>query len=403
MLEMLQNALIYGGSFILVLGVVVFVHEFGHFQVGRWCGIAVKSFSIGMGSEWFGWTDKHGTRWKVSKIPIGGFVSWVDDTDGSSVLPGTDENQELSQEEARKRGHFRAMPVGRRAAAVVAGPMANFVFAIVAFAAVALAMGRDATDYGAVTARVGNVVTGSAAASAGLQRGEIIRSVDGQTVENWPHFQSIIAANAGNELQLTLETPTGDTRTLSVTPQSVERPGPDGEPITVGAIGVQVGVRPEERTIVPVGLGDAAMFGVMNTWGLIESTINYIGGIFSGAASGRDIAGPIGILSQSGQVTSYALDTSDQELLSKIGGVALALLGWAAVLSVAVGFANLLPIPILDGGYLVMCAIEALRGGKPLPPAAQEWAFRAGVAVLASLFLFATWNDITRHLPGGAG
>lgn len=403
MLEMLQNALIYGGSFILVLGVVVFVHEFGHFQVGRWCGIAIKSFSIGMGSEWFGWTDKHGTRWKVSKIPIGGFVSWVDDTDGSSVLPATEESQELSPEEARRRGHFRAMPVGRRAAAVLAGPLANFVFAIFAFALVALAMGRDATDYGAVTARVGNVVTGSAAAAAGLQRGEIVRAVDGQSVENWPHFQSLIAANANVPLELTLETPTGETRTLSVTPQPVERPGADGEPVIVGAIGVQVGVRPEERTIVPVSVIDALQFGALNTWGLIERTLEYIGGIFGGGASGRDIAGPIGILSQSGQVTSYALDTSGQDVWSKTGSVAMALLGWAAILSVAVGFANLLPIPILDGGYLVMCAIEALRGGKPLPPAAQEWAFRAGVAVLASLFLFATWNDITRLLPGGAG
>lgn len=403
MLEMLQNALIYGGSFILVLGVVVFVHEFGHFQVGRWCGIAIKSFSIGMGSEWFGWTDKHGTRWKVSKIPIGGFVSWVDDTDGSSVLPATEESQELSPEEARKRGHFRAMPVGRRAAAVVAGPMANFVFAIFAFALVAIAMGRDVTDYGAVTARVGSVVTGSAAAEAGLQRGEIVRAVDGQPVASWPAFQTIIAQNANVPLELTLEGEAGDTRTLSVTPRPVERPGPDGEPITVGAIGVQVGVRPEERSIEAVGIVDALTFGALNTWGLITQTVEYIGGIFSGAASGGDVAGPLGILNQSGQVTAYALDTSGQDFLDKTGGVLLALLGWAAVLSVAVGFANLLPIPILDGGYLVMCAIEALRGGKPLPPMAQEWAFRAGVAVLASLFLFATWNDITRLLPGGAG
>ncbi|GAM99394.1 membrane-associated zinc metalloprotease [alpha proteobacterium U9-1i] len=402
MLELLQNALIYGGSFLLVLGVVVFVHEFGHFQVGRWCGIAIKSFSIGMGSEWFGWTDKHGTRWKVSKIPIGGFVSWVDDTDATSVLPATEESQELSPEEARRLGHFRAMPVERRAAAVIAGPMANFVFAIFAFALVAFAMGRDVTDYGAVTARVGNVMTGSAAAEAGLQRGEIVRAVNGEQVANWPAFQGIIAANPNVPLQLTLESEAG-TRTLDVTPRAIERPNASGETETVGAIGVQVGVRPEERTIEPVGILDALRFGVLNTWGLIAQTVEYIGGIFSGAASGADIAGPVGILSQSGQVTSYALDTSDQGLWGATSGVLLALLGWAAVLSVAVGFANLLPIPILDGGYLVMCAVEALRGGKPLPPVAQEWAFRAGFAVLASLFLFATWNDITRLLPGGAG
>jgi len=402
MLEMLQNALIYGGSSILVLGVVVFVHEFGHFQVGRWCGIAIKSFSIGMGSEWFGWTDKHGTRWKVSKIPIGGFVSWVDDTDGSSVLPATEESQELSPEEARKRGHFRAMPVGRRAAAVIAGPMANFVFAIFAFALVAFANGRDITDYSTIPARIGAVVSGSVAARAGLERGEVIVAVNGGAVQDWPTFQNIVAAHAGQALQLTLDRD-GVTRSVMLTPQATQRRTESGEMIEVGVIGVQVGVAPEDQVRAPLPVGDALTFGATYTWGLITQTVEYIGGIFSGSASGRDIAGPIGIFSQSGQVTTAALDTSGQGPAALAAGLALALLWWAAILSVAVGFANLLPIPILDGGYLVMCAIEALRGGKPLPPVAQEWAFRAGVAVLASLFLFATWNDITRLLPGGAG
>lgn len=402
MLEMLQNALIYGGSFILVLGVVVFVHEFGHFQVGRWCGIAVKSFSIGMGSEWFGWTDKHGTRWKVSKIPIGGFVSWVDDTDGSSVRPGTDENQELSQEEARKRGHFRAMPVGRRAAAVVAGPMANFVFAIFAFAAVAFANGRDATDYSAIPARIGAVMSGSVADRAGLERGEVIVAVNGGAVHDWPTFQNIVASHAGQPLELTLRRDEV-TRSVTLTPETTQRQTDSGERIEVGIIGVQVGVAAEDQVREPIGVLDALTFGGAYTWGLLQQTVEYIVGIFSGSASGSGIAGPLGIFNQSGQVTAAAIDTSGQGPGDLFGRVALALLGWAGVLSVAVGFANLLPIPVLDGGYLVMCAIEALRGGKPLPPMAQEWAFRAGVAVLASLFLFATWNDITRLLPGGAG
>ncbi len=129
--------------FIVILSVVVFVHEFGHFQVGRWCGIAVKSFSIGLGSEWFGWTDKHGTRWKLSRIPLGGFVSWIDDTDGSSTRPANEEDQALSPEEARRRGHFRAMPLWKRAATVAAGPLTNFIFAILAFALVAAIYGRD--------------------------------------------------------------------------------------------------------------------------------------------------------------------------------------------------------------------------------------------------------------------
>jgi regulator of sigma E protease len=402
MLEMLQNALIYGGSFILVLGVVVFVHEFGHFQVGRWCGIAIKSFSIGMGSEWFGWTDKHGTRWKVSKIPIGGFVSWVDDTDGSSVRPGTDESQELSPEEARKRGHFRAMPVGRRAAAVIAGPMANFVFAIFAFAAVAFATGRDATDYNTVPARIGGVERNSVADQAGLQPGELIVAVNGEHVDNWLAFQTMIAARPEERVELLLERG-GATRTVSVTPAAVMRDVEGQGRVRSGRIGVAPGVLPEDRVIAPRGVGESLLFGASYTWSLLSDTVTYIGGLFSGSASGRDVAGPLGIFTASGQVTATVLKAPTDGPLQLIGDLSLALLGWAAVLSVAVGFANLLPIPILDGGYLVMCAIEALRGGKPLPPMAQEWAFRAGVAVLASLFLFATWNDITRLLAGGAG
>jgi regulator of sigma E protease len=396
---MLQDALLYIGSFVLVLSLVVFVHEFGHFRVGRWCGVAVKSFSIGLGSEWFGWTDKHGTRWKVSRIPLGGFVSWVDDTDGSSTLPAREEDQALSTEEARKRGHFRAMPIWKRAATVAAGPLSNFVFSILAFGLAALIVGRDITDYTSIPARVGGVEASSPAATAGLRPGDVVRAVNGAPIATWGELQSVIASSPNTQLALIVQSG-GDQRSLNVTPRLVERPTAEGGTERVGAIGVRLGVLESDRTIEPVSPLAAIAHGASNTWEIVTRTGAYVGGIFTGANSGRDIAGPLGILNASGQVATMALDSDDGGPLDKVGTLLLALLQWAAMLSVAVGIVNLLPIPVLDGGHLLFYAIEAIRGGRPLPASAQEWAYRAGFAVIGSLFLFATWNDIVRLFPG---
>ncbi len=399
MASMLQDALIYVGSFVLVLSLVVFVHEYGHFRVGRWCGIAVKSFSIGLGSEWFGWTDKHGTRWKVSRIPLGGFVSWIDDTDGSSTRPAKEEDQALSEAEARRLGHFRAMPVWKRAATVAAGPLTNFIFAIVAFALAALIVGRDVTDYMSIVPRVGGVEAGSPAEAAGLRSGDVVRVANEAPITSWGQLQAVISANPGTPITLVLQNE-GEQRTTTVTPRLVERPTADGRVESVGAIGVRLGVLQNDRTIEPVGPLAALSFGAANTWEIVTRTGEYVGGIVTGQNSGGDIAGPLGILNASGQVATMALDSGDSGLGGKLGSLAIALLQWAAMLSVAVGIVNLLPIPVLDGGHLVFYAIEALRGGRPLPPMFQEWAYRAGFAVIGSLFLFATWNDISRLFPG---
>jgi regulator of sigma E protease len=385
-------------SFVTVLSLVVFVHEFGHFQAARWLKVAVKSFSIGMGPEWFGWTDKHKTRWKVSTIPLGGFVSWVDDTDPSSTAPATKEHQELSKEEARRRGHFRAAPLSTRAIVTAAGPLSNFIFAIAAFAALAMIFGRDATDYSKVTPRIGGVLENSAAAEAGLRPGEIVVAVDGAPIAEWGAFQNIIFQSAGRPLTLTLSDD-GATRTVVVTPRVEERLRPDGVTERVAQLGVGLNPLPGERIIEAVNPMQAVGIGASQTWALVVQTWNYVSGMVTGQNSGRDIAGPLGIFTASGQVAQDALSTpADQSHGGPLGMLALSLLGWAAMLSVAVGIVNLLPIPVLDGGHLLFYSVEAIRGGKPLPAVAQEWAFRAGLAVMASLFLFATWNDVTRHL-----
>ncbi len=378
-------------SFVVVLSVVVFVHEFGHFRVGRWCGMAVKSFSIGLGSELFGWTDRHGTRWKISRIPLGGFVSWVDDTDGSSTRPPSEEDRALSAEEARKLGHFRAMPLWKRAITVAAGPIANFVFAVFAFAVLALAMGRDATDIDTIPARIAQVSSNSPAAGAGLETGDIIRSVDGQTISSFSDLQQAIANSRQRELAL--EVVRGDeTLRMTVTPRE------QGGRRLLGVSGPLV--LPSERVVETYRLSESIAVGASNTWGIVAQTGAYLWRVITGRESGDQIAGVIGIANASGQVATSALNAPGASGGERIKLLALSLLSLAAMLSVAVGIVNLLPIPVLDGGHLVFYAIEAVRGGRPLPAEAQEWAYRAGFAVMASLFLFATWNDITRLFPG---
>lgn len=389
--EALTNILITIVAFVVVLSAVVFVHEFGHFRVGRWCGMAVKSFSIGLGSELFGWTDRHGTRWKVSRIPLGGFVSWIDDTDGSSTRPSSEENRALSPEEARRLGHFRAMPLWKRALTVVAGPAANFAFAIFAFAVLALAMGRDTTDISAIPARIAQVSANSPAAAAGLQSGDIINAVDGRTISSFTELQQVVTASSGEPLDLDVLRGEEALR-LNVAPREL-----DGRRV-LGVTGPLV--LQSERVIEPYGLVESLGVGAADTWGIVADTGSYLGRVLTGKESGDQIGGVIGIATTSGQVANSALNAPETSWGERLRLLALRMLWLTATLSVAVGIVNLLPIPVLDGGHLAFYAIEAIRGGRPLPETAQEWAYRAGFAVMASLFLFAMWNDITRLFPG---
>ena len=253
--------------------------------------------------------------------------------------------------------------------------------------------GRDATDPDAIPARIATVAAGSAAAEAGIRPGDVIVRAGDRDVANFTELQAQVAPSAGRPLPLVLRRD-AETLTLTITPRASEGRGVLG---VSGPLPLQA-----ERVIERYGFFEAISVGASNTWGIIAQTGSYIGAIFAGRESGDQIAGPLGIINVSGQVATSALSGpgGGADWTDRLGMLGLALLQLAAVLSVAVGFVNLLPIPILDGGHLLFYAIEALRGGKPLPPAAQEWAYRAGFAVMASLFLFATWNDISRLLPG---
>jgi regulator of sigma E protease len=385
-MDVLQNILIYAGSFVLVLSVVVFVHEFGHFQVARWRGVAIDTFSIGFGKTLVGWRDKQGVEWKIGALPLGGYVKFADDADAMSTAPREKIEDPAALAEARRKGLFHAQPLSTRSMVVAAGPITNFIFAILAFALLAFVLGRD-------VASLDTIEPDSPAAAAGLQPGDIVRSIDGRRIRDFQGLQRVIAASPDRTLNVIVMR---DEREVSL--QLTPRPHPDNP--QAGSIGVGHNSSPESRErINPVA---AIGIGASNTWQIIAQTGSYIGGVFTGRESGNQIAGPLGIINVSGQVATSALSGGDDDVsfTYRLGILALSLLNLAAVLSVAVGIVNLLPIPILDGGHLLFYAIEGARGGKPLPPSAQEWAYRAGFAVMASLFLFATWNDITRLFPG---
>jgi regulator of sigma E protease len=394
MLEMLKNILIYGGSFVVVLSVVVFVHEYGHFSAARLRKVAIDTFSIGFGKKIFGWRDKQGVEWKIGMLPLGGYVKFADDANAMSTAPVEPISDPAAKEEARRKGLFHAQPVSTRALVVAAGPVANFIFSVLAFGLLAFIMGRDVTDISQIPARIAGVVEGSAAAQAGLRSGDVIRAANDAPIANFPALQARIAAAAGQTLSLSVERE-GQRLTLNATPT---RRGDNGVLGVSGPLLLE-----SERQVERFSPLEAIGVGAQRTWSMVAQTGAYVGGIFAGRESGRDIAGPLGILNVSGQVASSALDAGEQTPSGAIGLLLLSLLGLAAMLSVAVGIVNLLPIPILDGGHLMFYAIEAVRGGKPLPAVAQEWAYRAGFAVMASLFLFATWNDITRHITGSQG
>jgi regulator of sigma E protease len=399
-LQGIQDLVIYLGAFVVVLSVVVFVHEFGHFQVARWRGVAIDTFSIGFGKTLFGWRDKQGVQWKIGALPLGGYVKFADDADAMSTAPREKIEDPAALAEARKRGLFHAQPLSTRSLVVAAGPLTNFVFSILAFATLALVWGKDVTDYSSIPARIGTVAENGAAADAGLRPNDIIRTINGAGIANFTDLQRIVSASAEQELTVGVERD-GGALTLTVTPRRAAAATADGPRAGQGILGVQGPlVLPTERQFERYGVVDAIGVGARNTWGIVDQTAAYIGAIFAGRESGDQIAGPLGIVNVSGQVASSALSGPDDSFFGKVGTLALALLGLAAVLSVAVGIVNLLPIPILDGGHLLFYGIEAVRGGRPLPASAQEWAYRAGFAVMASLFLFATWNDITRLFPG---
>jgi regulator of sigma E protease len=379
--------------FVLVLSLVVFVHEFGHFQAGRWCKIAIDTFSIGFGRTLVGWRDRQGVQWRIGALPLGGYVKFQDDANPMSTGPVSQYETPESFAAARAKGLFHAQPVASRAITTAAGPLTNFAFSILVFALLALFLGRDITPVQDLSARIDTVISGGPAELGGLRSGDVVRAVDGQEVASFGALQEAIRANPGKTVEIKVDR-AGQSVVLPVTVGSRNDIDQTGVETSVGFLNIDRRTAPDERQIQRFSLIGALGEGVRRVWEIISSTGAYIGNVFSGRASAEHIAGPAGIFDTSGKVARNAI-SGDATLTDKALGLVLSLLAFAATLSVAVGIVNLLPVPVLDGGHLLFYAIEAIRG-RPLSPRAQEVGFQAGFVMIASLFLFATWNDLQR-------
>ncbi len=358
--------------FLIVLTVVVFIHELGHFLVGRWCGVGVNAFSIGFGPELVGFTDRHGTRWKLSAIPLGGYVKFAGDVNGASVPDAASLSQMSPAERAVSFHHKTGL---QRALVVAAGPIANFLLAIAIFAGITYVNGRQI-----LAPRVDVVQAGSAAERAGFKPGDLVLSINGRSISSFTDMQRIVSASADDELSIAIDRD-GREMTLTAVPDLKETETPFGKQ-RIGLLGLQASRGPDDLKLVKYGLLDSIRLGAMETWYVVERTFTYIGRLVVGRESADQLSGPIRIAQVSGQVAT-------------LGGTA-GLISLVAVLSVSIGLINLFPIPLLDGGHLLFYGIEALRG-RPLSDRAQEIGFRIGLAIVVMLMLFATWNDIV-HL-----
>jgi regulator of sigma E protease len=354
--DALPKPLNFAIPFLIVLGVLIFFHELGHYLAARWRGVHVEAFSIGFGRALATWRDRRGTLWKLSWIPLGGYVK----------LHGQERPEDVGADVRalwQPGRTFHEKQVGSRAIIVAAGPVANFILAAVLFAALFATAGQPV-----ILPEVGDVAVGSAAARAGLQTGDRIEMIDGQPTARFEDIQHIVAPRPGQALKLQIrrgamtETVDLTTDTRMVSGQSI------------GSLGVTAHAAEFHRLSIPAAIAG----GVTHTWDVMVQTLAGVWQMISGGRGADDLGGPLRIAQLSGEVAQLGLPS---------------LIDFIAVLSVNLGLINLFPIPILDGGHLLFFLAEAVRG-RPLPARAVEYGFRAGLALLVGLFVFATYNDL---------
>jgi regulator of sigma E protease len=355
--------------FLFVLTIVVFFHELGHFLVGRWAGVKVLTFSLGFGPELVGFNDRKGTRWKISAVPLGGYVKFFGD-DNEASTSSAETLDHMTPEERSLSFHHKK--VGPRAAIVAAGPIANFLLAIVIFAFMFTFFGKPST-----TARVDKIEANSAASAAGFQVGDVVTAIDGTQIESFSDMQRIVGSRAGERLTFTVSRG-ATTVQLQGTPELREVKDPFGNAHRLGVLGITRQTAAGDVLTERVDPATALWLGVKETWFVIDRTLAYVSGVFTGREAADQVGGPIRIAQISGQVATI--------------GIA-ALIHLAAVLSISIGLLNLFPVPLLDGGHLLFYAIEAVRG-RPLSERAQEVGFRIGLGLVLMLMVFATYNDI---------
>jgi regulator of sigma E protease len=354
--------------FIVILSAIVFFHELGHYLVGRWCGVRIDAFSIGFGPELFARVDSHGTRWRIGALPLGGYVKFHGDANAASVNVGS------ADPSVDQAGTLAAQPVANRAAIVLAGPVANFILAFVIFTFFFMAFGR--VEH---VARIGRVEANSPAAAAGFAPGDLVKSVDGDPISTFEGLQEATLMSTGLPMTFVVDRG-GNAVSLTATPTvSVVDQGVFGKR-RMGHLGLASSSSPSDVTVERCSAPVCAGWGASQVWFIVKATSAYIGGVFAGRESTDQVSGLIGAAQMAGEMAKISL----WELFSL-----------AAWFSVSVGFMNLLPIPLLDGGHLVFYAFEAALG-RPLSQRMQEIGLKIGIVLVATLLVFTTSHDILR-------
>ncbi len=390
MLVLLQNILFTLLPWLVVLTVVVVVHELGHFLMARAFGVAVDRFSVGFGKTLLSRRDRHGTEWRLAALPLGGYVKFSGDADASSSVPDAEDLADLRQQIVDRQGaeavgrYFHFKPLWQRALIVLAGPMANFVLAIAVSTVFLMCVGEVY-----MKPVVSQVQPGSPAAQAGFRPGDAITRVAGRPVDNFVTLRQYVQYHASRPIDFSVQR-AGQTVTLTAKPILAVGPDPVfGRPIRLGQIGV-LGTGPASiRRLAPL---DALTHGTAQVYDTLDITVHYLGRIFQGRESGDQLGGPIRIalttkaIAQDGAAAGHTLA---QHSL----GVAINLFGLIGGISISIGFMNLLPIPMLDGGHLMFYAYEAVAR-RPVTARVQAVSYRVGLALVVGLMLFATWNDL---------
>jgi len=389
----LANMLFYILPFIVVVGVVVTVHEFGHFLAAKALGTKIDQFSIGFGKAFAHWKDKSGVEWRLGWLPIGGFVRFAGDDNAASVPDQTDldamrRDLVAREGEAALGRYYHFKPLWQRAVISAAGPAANFVLSIAIFAALLMALGETVA-----AARIAKVVPGAPAAQAGFRPGDLILQADGKPIKSFEAVKQLVILRTGVPITFVAQRD-GRLVDLTVTPVRGAVTDAVGHVHRLGTIGIQFADRPEDRKTLRYGPVQAVAAGVGRTADVIRTTVFYIGRMVSGQESADQISGPLGMAQISGDLAKQTADVS-ANLPSFIVNAFLTVLLLVANISVGIGFLNLLPIPVLDGGHLLFYAYEAVAR-RPLAAKVQAVGYRVGLALVLGLMLFATVNDLQR-------
>ncbi len=368
---------VFGGGlgyiipFILVLTPVVFIHESGHFWMGRLFNTRIETFSIGFGRALLSWTDRHQTQWKIGWMPLGGYVKFWGDQDETSS-PDEDHLAALrNHPDAARCFHFK--PLWQKALIVLAGPLANFIFAIAVLAGLFMTFGISQIE-----PRIGAVLPGSPAERAGLQTNDIVVSVDGEEIHDFADIRKMVRTSAGDAVAVVYRRD-GQDSLIELKPELTEVPDPIGRKQKEFLLGIS----PASDAVITFrrfGLFDAVGQATGHVAHVVQATLAFFKGLILGREDASKLSGPVGIAEVSGKVAKLSY---------------VALIELAAMVSIGLGLMNLFPIPMLDGGHLMFYAVEAVRG-RALGPKAQEVALLIGLALVASLMLFATWNDLMR-------